>query len=239
MLVAHNCAEELAMTTDPLDNPFWSSLATLHRGFALEADGVLAYPAAVAPFLGIPAAGSVSAAALDALVPAGQVAYLVGPRPEVPAGWRLDDLGPILQMVCPAPIAEVDGPHIDELFDADRQLVLDLAALVYPHYFRPRTTELGRYFGIRGPGRLDAMIGERTGMPGLREISAVCTHPDCLGRGYARRLLAHLSNDLHARGITPYLHVSPANERAWRLYEQNGYRRRVSLPFWAVQRAPA
>jgi hypothetical protein len=32
----------------PLDNPFWSSLATLHRGIALGEGGVLRYPADVA-----------------------------------------------------------------------------------------------------------------------------------------------------------------------------------------------
>jgi GNAT superfamily N-acetyltransferase len=81
------------------------------------------------------------------------------------------------------------------------------------------------------------MIGERMAMPGLREISAVCTHPAAVGRGLARRLLAHASNEIFARGETPFLHVSPANTRAVQLYEQNHYRRRIDVPFWSLQRA--
>ncbi|MBX3155555.1 MAG: GNAT family N-acetyltransferase [Deltaproteobacteria bacterium] len=219
-----------------LDNPFWASLTTLHRPLAREVDGVVGLPAEVAPFLAIPEPRPVSARALAELVPDQNGAFLLGPRPDVPAGWRLDELGTILQMVCDGPLPAVEGPSIEELAAADRGHVLALAALVYPHYFRERTTDLGRYFGVRGPDRLDAMVGERMGMPGLREVSAVCTHPGAVGRGLARRLLAHLSNDLFARGITPFLHVSPANTRALAIYERNGYRRRLELPFWGVQR---
>ncbi|HEY0660870.1 MAG TPA: GNAT family N-acetyltransferase, partial [Lysobacter sp.] len=55
-------------------------------------------------------------------------------------------------------------------------------------------------------------------------------------RGYARRLLAWLSNDNHARGRTPFLHVSHENLRAKQLYEQNGYQVRCDLPFWSLDR---
>ena len=162
---------------------------------------------------------------------------MLGPRPALPAGWLVEGLGVIVQMVCEAPLAVPAGPPVVALGDPDRSAVLELAALVYPHYFRPRTVELGRYHGVHGDERLDAMIGERMAMPGFREISAVCTHPACVGRGLARRLLAHASNEIFARGETPFLHVSPANERAVRLYEQNGYRRRIDVPFWSIRRA--
>jgi len=41
------------MDADPLDNPFWSSLRTRHRGIARVAGEVARYPAEYAPFLGI------------------------------------------------------------------------------------------------------------------------------------------------------------------------------------------
>lgn len=141
-------------------------------------------------------------------------------------------------MVCAEPLPVPPGPPSDVLGEADRPVVLALAALVYPHYFRPRTMELGRYLGVRGEAGLDAMIGERMAAPGFREISAVCTHPTWVGRGLARRLLAIASNEIFARGETPFLHVSPNNQRAVRLYEQNGYRHRIDVPFWSVQRRP-
>ncbi len=85
-------------------------------------------------------------------------------------------------------------------------------------------------------GRLAAMIGERPGADGFREMSAICTHPDFLGRGYARRLTAMLGNDTLARGSTPFLHVSRDNPRALGLYEAMGYRHRGDIGFWALHR---
>ncbi|HEY5923223.1 MAG TPA: GNAT family N-acetyltransferase [Kofleriaceae bacterium] len=220
-----------------LDNPLWSSLTTVHKAFALEAHGLIRYPAEVAPFLAMRESGAIAPEALAALVDA--PAFMLGPRPTLPAGWQLEDLGVILQMVCDAPLSVPPGPPVVALDATDRPAILELASLVYPHYFRPRTPELGSYHGVRGDNRLDAMIGERMALPGLREISAVCTHPTCVGRGLARRLLAIASNAILERGETPFLHVSPNNTRAVHLYEQNGYRHRIDMPFWAVCRAPA
>lgn len=137
-------------------------------------------------------------------------------------------------MICEAPLPEAQGPSIVPL--TDPKPVLELTALVYPHYFRPRTIELGRYFGIVENGRLAAMAGERMGMPGFREVSAVCTHPDFVGRGLARHLLAFLSNDILRGGAVPFLHVSPTNARALELYRRNGYRTRATPRFWALKR---
>ena len=226
------------MPAHPLDNPFWSSLSTLHRPFALGEGDVLRYPADVAPFLGIAHADADVAPGFEALVPAGDTALVLGVAPRaVPPGWRLDKLEDLVQMECPAPLAMPDGPEIVPLGERERADALALTALVYPHYFRPRTMELGRYFGVYVDGRLAAMIGERLGAPDMREMSAICTHPDFLGRGYARRLTAFLTNDTLARGWLPFLHVSPANARARGLYQAMGYRLRRTIPFWSLQRA--
>jgi len=207
----------------PLDNPLWHSLTTLHRPLALGKGELLRYPAEVAPFAAIPHPREVP-------VQKGEHVFLLGPQPT-----GAENLGAILQMLCEGRVAEVEGPEIVPLSSpADRAKVLELTALVYPHYFRPRTMEMGRYFGIFEGERLAAMIGERMGMPGFREISAVCTHPDFLGRGLARRLLAFLANDILAQGSTPFLHVSPKNDRARKLYEQNGWRTRCEMPFWSL-----
>lgn len=218
-----------------LDHPLWSSLTTLHRPLALGGGDVLRYPAEVAPFLAAPAGATIST--LDGLVRDDETVLLVGPAPGLPAGWRLDSLGDILQMVCEAPPAPPDATGIVPLGERERPAVLELTALVYPHYFRPRTMDLGRYFGIFEHGRLAAMIGERMGFPGHRELSAICTHPDFTGRGLARRLVAYVGHDLHARGTTPFLHVAPSNTRAIELYERSGYRVRREIAFWSLRRA--
>lgn len=219
--------------TAELDNPFWSALATRHRHLAIRGEGWARYPAACAPFLGV-ADAEVDLSA--ALAPGEQV-YLLGVLPAIPDGWQLSTFRPLAQMVCEHAVAVVDGPPILPLSgDGDRSDALALTALVYPHYFRPRTMDLGRYFGIRQDGQLAAMIGERLGTDHAQELSAICTHPDHLGRGYARRLTAWLGNDALARGLLPFLHVSYENPRAKALYDQLGYRVRVDIPFWSLAR---
>ncbi len=227
------------MSDHVLDNPIWESLASRHCAIALQ-EGVCArYPAVVAPFLGVARDGVDVDEALESLVPTDDTVLLLGVAPQVPAGWRLDKLAELAQMVCPEPIPGIDGPDIIELSEAQRSDVLALTALVYPHYFRLRTMDLGRYFGIYQDGQLAAIIGERMGMDDHQEISAVCTHPDFNGRGYARRLLAYLTNDTLARGRLPFLHVAHENGRAKQLYEQCGYRDRRDIPFWSLRREDA
>lgn len=222
-----------------LDNPFHSALRTIHAGVAMKAGDVLRYPADYAPFLGVAESGAEVSAALETLVAPDESVYLLGMAPRVPLGWKLEAFRPLAQMVRDEPIGVIDGPEIVELAtDAHRADVLELTALVYPHYFRRRTIEMGRYFGIYENGRLAAMIGERLGTHDFREMSAICTHPDFTGRGYARRLTAWLGNDTLVRGAVPFLHVSYENPRAKALYERMGYRLRRDIPFWSLSRSP-
>ena len=225
------------MTDPELDNPFWSSLASRHRDVALRVGDVVRFRPEHAPFLGIADAEVDVDDALESLVAPGESVYLLGVAPRrIPDGWRLEALAELAQMVCPARVQSVDGEAVRPLSEPHRNDVLALTALVYPHYFRPRTMELGRYFGIYRDRRLAAMIGERLGTDRQQEISAVCNHPDFLGQGHARRLLTWLSNDVLDRGRLPFLHVSRDNARAVRLYEQNGYRLRRTIPFWSLRR---
>src|SRR5678816_3773311 len=225
------------MMAPELDNPFWSSLRSRHRAIALCHGEAARYPAQFAPFLGVASVQADVATAIASLVDPGESVYLLGVAPALPHGWVLDAFAPLAQMICPAPITVVDGPAVIELTEAHRADVLALTALVYPHYFRPRTMELGRYFGIYQDGRLAAMIGERLGTDAQQEISAVCTHPDFNGRGLARRLTALLANDNMDRGRLPFLHVSHENARAKRMYEQLGFRHRRDIGFWSLRRA--
>lgn len=225
------------MTANELDNPFWSSLCSRHTALAQTVGEVARYPPDIAPFLGVAHAGVDAVDAIASLVQPGETVLLLGVAPDPPAGWTLQTDRPLAQMICTAPVPVPDGPEAIELRAEHEADVLALVARVYPHYFRPHTMQLGRYFGIYRGGRLAAMIGERLGMDTCQEISAVCTHPDFTGYGYARRLLALLSNDNLARGRMPFLHVSHANDRAMRLYEQNGYRLRRDIGFWSLCRA--
>jgi ribosomal protein S18 acetylase RimI-like enzyme len=231
------------MAIEELDNPFWSSLRTRHQGLAIGGGGKAArYPPEFAPFLGV-ADGDVGADdAVAPLLAPDETVLLLGVAPRLSDHWRLEPFGELAQMIRTELLDVPDGREIIALNEMHRADVLALTALVYPHYFRPRTTELGRYFGIympdeRGNVRLAAMIGERLGTETHTEMSAICTHPEFTGRGYARRLTAFLTNDTLACGRTPFLHVSHGNPHAKSLYERIGYRLRRNIPFWSLRRA--
>lgn len=220
-----------------LDNPFWESLQARHRDLALRHGEVARFPAEYAPFIGVRSRDVDASAAFEALIPAEDSVYLLGIAPPMPPGWRLGGPAMLAQMVCDERLEPIDGPEMIALDESHRADVLALTALVYPHYFRARTMDMGRYFGIYQDGQLAAMIGERLGMDEYQEVSAVCTHPDFNGRGYARQLLAMLSNHILESARTPFLHVSLENGRAKTLYERMGYRTRIEIPFWSLRRA--
>jgi ribosomal protein S18 acetylase RimI-like enzyme len=220
----------------PLDNPVWESLKTRHASLARVRGGAGRYPPEVAPFIAIDPAESNTADDLGELVEPGESVLIVGPAPEFASGWDVDSPVPIAQMVCQSRLAPVAGPPITELAASHLPDMLALTALVYPHYFRPRTPAMGRYLGIYDGPVLAAMAGERMGFNGYQEISAVCTHPDYTGRGYAQRLVAELSNSSFDAGRIPFLHVSNENARAKSLYERLGYVQRIDIALWAVKR---
>jgi predicted GNAT family acetyltransferase len=82
------------------------------------------------------------------------------------------------------------------------------------------------------------MAGERLRVPGYAEISAVCTHPDHVGNGYAASLMSVLMERMRAQGETPFLHVRAHNTRAIALYERLGFRKRVQFHLAVVQKQP-
>lgn len=95
----------------------------------------------------------------------------------------------------------------------------------------PRTESL-----LRQEGQLVAIAGERTKITGLVEVSAVCTHPEFTGRGYAQQLVAHIVNRNVANGDALYLHFLTNNDRARKVYERLGFRDRRAIVFWEIVR---
>ena len=115
--------------------------------------------------------------------------------------------------------------------------MLKLTRIAFPDFFRERTAELGLYLGIYEGEILIAMAGERLALPGLQEISGVCTHPDFAGRDHARRLTRELLRRHRRRGVASFLHVSEGNVGARKLYESMGYVVRANLPLCKVERS--
>ena len=228
------------MTPDTLNNPMWSALVSAQSHFAIGGPLAKRYPAEVAPFIATSETSPAAARALAELVSPGEIVNIVSVTPKLDKGWELLTTGNIVQMVWrpDAPLPDEDASDITPLTDADKPDMLALTALVFPGYFRPRTPEMGEYFGIRQDGRFAAMAGERLKLHGCEEISAVCTHPDFTGRGYAARLINLLVRRQLQRGITPFLHVNETNARARSLYSRLGFSDRALLPLWLLKRAP-
>ena len=197
------------------------------------------YVADVAPFVAVADADPKTADALARMIAPGEHLYGVGPAPAPSPLLHFEDHGRLAQMAWTAPFAAPSVAEVTVLTAAHLPDMLELTALVYPEYFRPRTPSMGRYLGIYDGTRLAAMAGERMHAGSWREVSAVCTHPDYLGRGYARELMGELCQDIRRRGETPFLHVSYANERAKTLYDRLGFVVRTSIPYWLVRSRPA
>jgi predicted GNAT family acetyltransferase len=114
--------------------------------------------------------------------------------------------------------------------------MIELTTLTKPGPFGPRTHELGTYLGIRREGKLVAMAGERLKVPGYTEVSAVCTHPEYLGNGYAQALMSAVMRGIRERGETPFLHVRGDNDRAIKVYEKLGFRTRKQGHFAVIRK---
>ena len=221
-----------------LDNPIWSALSTYHRSFAQGNELALRYIAPVGPLSAIREQSTAAYEALGQLLGNEEAAALfLESTPQLPHGWKNIHEVCLLQMVDESVAAVSEGPREVELLSAsDLPEMLALTQLTQPGPFRERTIELGRYYGIRHEGKLVAMAGERLQMPGFTEVSAVCTHPDHRGRGYAAILISTVVRGLRSRGITPMLHVREGNASAIRLYEHLGFSVRRSFHLVVARR---
>ena len=220
-----------------LDNPIWHSLCSHHVKFSLGDTLAKRYRSDVAPFVALDKPTLASKTALASLITTDEVVYLLGLHSLSLPGVKVENHGSIMQMIWQgAVIADADVKNIERLTEADAPDMLALTTLAFPGYFRARTHKLGAYFGIRVNGLLVAMAGERMSLPGYQEVSAVCTHPDFTGRGYAQHLVRMVVKEMLHRGIVPFLHVGQENKHAQRIYEKLGFITRRSLPLLRLTR---
>jgi GNAT superfamily N-acetyltransferase len=218
-----------------LDNPIWHSLSGDHAQLAIHSAGGLArrYPADIGPLSALRDETPAAFDELASIVPEGDSAALfLNARPDLTAAWQLLRDGTLIQMAC---AKVIDAPPIGEairpLHQPDFPEMIALATLTEPGPFRAHTASLGGFIGIRVGGRLAAMAGRRLSPAGCTEISAVCTHPDFRGRGYARALVAAVARSIEIEGRVPFLTSFEANAGAVRVYRQVGFklRRRFQL----------
>jgi predicted GNAT family acetyltransferase len=220
-----------------LDRPFWSALTTRQAHLAEGDSRAWRFPADIAAFAAAADASPRSTEALAALAAPGGLISLVEAEPmPLPDGFAVE-LDIMLGQMIAGEIAK--GPtDVDArpLTEADAPDMLALAQLTRPGPFYARTHCLGRFIGVRKDGRLVAMAGERLAVPGMREVSGVCTHPDHRGRGLAAALTQTVARRIRSEGDTPFLHVVGDAAATIRLYEGLGFRMRRELRYTILRR---
>jgi ribosomal protein S18 acetylase RimI-like enzyme len=225
----------------PLDNIIWKALTTRQDKFAESNGEARRFVPEVSPLAGLREPSVAGYESLAGLVGSQGTIGLFLDEPYQPhAGWSLVAGAPMPEMVyerADFPFSRSSsGPEIVELSDVDSPDMLELTALTKPGPFGKRTHELGTYLGIRRKGKLVAMAGERLKVPGYTEVSAVCTHPEHTGQGYARILMIEVMSRIRSRGETPCLHVREDNVRAIELYERLGFRQRALMHFAVLRK---
>ena len=218
-------------------NPVWHALHGPHRHLARVEGGACRYPADVAPFAAIDTPSATAFAQLRSLLEPEESVWITDYGGTAPGLAVLDALE-CVQMVLPNAV-EVPAParEVLPLNAAHAQDMVALTNVAFPGFFRPATYRMGSFFGVRGGGELVAMGGERLLLPGRPELSAICTHPDHRGEGFATDVIRQLARQHRRAGLVSWLHVGAPNRGAIDLYAGMGFERVRSLMLHRIGRS--
>lgn len=175
---------------------------------------------------------------LYTLVPEKNLVVLFTPEEiTLSTGWNIKLKKELLQMVYQQQgLLLMDDNELISLEDKHVPAMLELTARTNPGPFLSRTIELGNYEGIFNGDNLIAMAGQRLQPDPYAEISAVCTHPDYTGKGYAAKLVRSQISKITAAGRIPFLHVYPDNTAACKLYEKLGFHIRKQMVVYVLEK---
>jgi ribosomal protein S18 acetylase RimI-like enzyme len=217
----------------PLDNPVWEALSSRQIHFNKGNDILKYFPATVSPFVGLQHWNKTDLEELISLLPADRSFSVMNTKEvTLPASFEIVFTTPLYQMYCPV-LKPFNNPAIGfrKLYNADIPQMLELTDNTKPGPFYERTIDFGNYIGIFNNDKLVAMAGERLKVNGYTEASAICTHPDFLGKGYASYLLSKVSEQIIQEASIPFLHVRSDNSRAIEVYKKLGFQIRANVYF--------
>lgn len=208
-----------------LHNPVYNALCSGDQSLSYGTDKVKYFNEQVSPFAGFEDSYKKGFEELYELLPPGRKILYANPDAiTLPAGWQLQHEIKGLQFIYDGE-REIKNefPNVYPLNKEHISQMIELATLTRPGPFGQGTINFGFYFGIFENGKLVAMTGQRLHVQKYSEISAVCTHPDFLGKGYAFTLLKHQLCLMMQQGRKPFLHVREDNERAIGIYNRLGF----------------
>lgn len=224
---------------DVLNNPVWEALTSGDSPLSFGTGTVKYFEESVSPFAGFAQDNASGFDELHDLLPPGRnILYAVPRELAAPKGWQLLHGIPGLQFVYEGGSATAAAPFdLVPLAEEHTAQMVELATLTRPGPFGPGTIHFGHYYGIFEGDKLVAMTGQRLHPRAYTEISAVCTHPEHLGRGYAAALVQHAVNIIRQQGQTPFLHVRADNQRAIAVYERLGFAVSRNMNFYVMKRS--
>ncbi len=221
-----------------LDNPIYHALISGNKNFSLGNDEAKFFPENISPLAGLREYSRADLNILFGISPVKSL-YILFTLDEFhfPSQWKVFEQMKILQMVYDNPV---------QLTEADLELVtlreqhvpsmLALTKMMNPGPFLSATIRFGNYKGIFDGSRLVAMAGQRLRPDPYAEVSAVCTHPDYFGKGYAKTLISDQVRDILGESGIPFLHVRAHNSIAIRLYQKLGFTTRRGMIAYVIQK---
>ena len=222
-----------------LDNPAWNALISGNKHLSNGNEIAKYFAPDVSPFVGIRENTQPNLEVLYQTIPFDNPVILIANKElTISNPWRVLQRIDGFQMVYTGLAGS--SPTSQEIIPLTEQHVpqmLALTKLTNPGPFASKTIDFGHYKGFFDGDQLIAMAGQRLHAVDFAEISAVCTHPDYLGKGYAKLLLLHQLQRIQAASDTPYLHVKSDNVRAINVYKALGFETRTDVYFYVLQKA--
>jgi ribosomal protein S18 acetylase RimI-like enzyme len=221
-----------------LDNPVWHALASHNQGLGNITEHAAHFDPAISPFAALAFPDPMCLSALYQMVSFNDTVILVSNKKLDVHPWNEIACVQGYQMLYHGPeYPDAGKADTHTLADEHISQMLTLTSLTKPGPYLSRTIDFGHYDGIFNEDTLIAMAGQRLHMPGFAEISAVCTHPAHLGKGYARHLLLRQVNRIQSAGEKPFLHVKSDNERAIKVYESLHFKIRTEIFFHVIAKS--
>lgn len=223
---------------DLLQNPVYHALLTGDRRLSFGSEHVKFYDEQVSPYVGFDEDYTNGFNDLYELLPSGRrILYAKPTSISIPPGWQLQHEIKGLQFVYEGSNQfNTDFSNIQPLTETHVEQMIELVRLTKPGPFGKRTIDFGSYFGIFDKDKLVAMTGQRLHVANYTELSAVCTHPDHLGKGYASALMQHQLQVILNNGQQPFLHVRDDNHRAIAVYDRLGFKVSRTMNFYFLKR---